>query len=63
MWTFTLWSIAVIVAILYCSAKASIDLRARRYAWGIVGLFSAAVLLLVPMPTRAIKVDLPIAGQ
>ncbi|MEH3158995.1 MAG: hypothetical protein PGN08_08725 [Sphingomonas taxi] len=58
-----MWTIAAIVAILYCLAKAIIDLRARRYAWGIAGLFSAAVLLLTPLPTRAIKVDLPIAGQ
>lgn len=46
MWTFLLWNIAALAAAIYCIAKAVIDLRARRYGWGIVGLLSAAVFLL-----------------
>jgi hypothetical protein len=63
MWTFVLWTIAAIVASLYCLAKAAVDLRAGRYGWGIVGLLSAAVFLLTPIPNHVVKVDLPVAGQ
>lgn len=61
MWTFLLWNIAALAAAIYCIAKAVIDLRARRYGWGIVGLLSAAVFLLTPIQTHAVKVDLPVA--
>jgi len=63
MWTFALWNIAALIAAIYCLIKAVLDLRSRRYAWGIVGLASAAVFLLTPVQTRAVKFDLPIAGQ
>lgn len=63
MSTFLLWSIAALAATVYCVAKAMIDLRARRYVWGIVGLLSAAVFLLTPIQTHAVKVDLPVAGS
>ena len=59
MWTFFLWNFAALAAAIYCMAKAVIDLRARRYAWGIVGLASAAVFLLMPIQTHAVKIDLP----
>jgi len=63
MWTLPLWTVAAVVASFYCLSKAILDLRARRYAWGIVGLLSAALFLLTPIPTHAVKVDLPVAGQ
>lgn len=63
MWTFILWNFAALAAAIYCIAKAVIDLRARRYVWGIVGLLSAAVFLLTPIQTHAVKVDLPVAGS
>jgi hypothetical protein len=59
MWASILWPVAASAAAIYCIAKALIDLRARRYAWGIVGLASAAVLLLTPIQTHAVKIDLP----
>lgn len=63
MGTLVLWSLAVVVATLYCLIKAVLDLRARKYGWGVMGLFSAAVFLLTPIPSHAVKVDLPVAGQ
>jgi hypothetical protein len=63
MWTFYLWNFAALAAAIYCIVKAVIDLRARRYAWGIVGLASAAVFLLTPIQTHAVKVDLPAAAN
>jgi hypothetical protein len=61
MWTFFLWNIGALAAAIYCIAKAVIDLRARRYGWGIVGLLSAVVFLMTPIQTHAVKVDLPAA--
>lgn len=63
MWAFLLWNIAALAAAVYCVAKAVIDLRARRYVWGVVGLLSAAVFLVMPIQTHAVKVDLPVAGS
>lgn len=63
MWTFFLWSIAALLAAIYCFTKAVIDLRAGRYVWGIVGLISAAVFMLTPVQTHAVKVDLPVVGS
>jgi len=31
--------------------------------WGGVGLLSAAVFLLTPIQTHAVKIDLPVAGS
>lgn len=59
MLTFLLWAFATLLAAVYCIIKAIIDLRARRYAWGILGLASAAVFLLAPIQTHAVKMDLP----
>lgn len=61
MWTFTLWNFAALAAAIYCMGKAVIDLRARRYGWGIVGLLTAVVFLVTPIQTHAVKVDLPAA--
>jgi hypothetical protein len=63
MSTFFLWSIAALLAAIYCLTKAVIDLRAGRYVWGVVGLISAAVFMLTPVQTHAVKVDLPVAGS
>jgi hypothetical protein len=60
---FYLWNFAALGAAIYCIAKAVIDLRARRYAWGIVGLASAAVFLLTPIQIHAVKIDLPAAAN
>jgi hypothetical protein len=63
MWTFSFWNFAALAAAIYCMAKAVVDFRARRYGWGIVGLLSAVVFLVTPVPTHAVKIDLPLAGS
>jgi len=63
MWTFFLWNFAALGAAIYCITKAVIDLRARRYAWGLVGVASAAIFLLTPIQTHAVKIDLPAPAQ
>ncbi|WP_230772353.1 hypothetical protein [Sphingomonas sp. Leaf4] len=59
MSTFFFWNVAALAAAIYCIAKAVIDLRARRYVWGTIGLLSAAVFLTTPIQTHAVKIDLP----
>ena len=49
-------------AALYCLARAVMDFRERRFAWGAAGLLCAILLLLAPVATHAVKVDLPQAG-
>ncbi|MBB3874262.1 hypothetical protein [Sphingomonas aquatilis] len=63
MWTTVLTIIAITIPALYCLARGIIDLRARRYGWGLIGVFSAILLFLIPIPTNVIKLDLPVSGQ
>jgi len=59
MWTFIVWNLAALAAATYCIAKAVLDLRARRYVLGVVGLASAAVFLITPIHTQNLEVALP----
>ncbi|WP_448663188.1 hypothetical protein ACG3SL_00480 [Sphingomonas sp. CJ20] len=63
MLPYSLWSFAVLGACIYCIARAVIDFRAGKYLWGAVGLVSALALLLTPIQTHAVKIDLPVAGS
>lgn len=53
------WIAALLAVVLYCIAQAVRDFRAKRYGWAIAAAASAAVLLTVPFPTHAVKIDLP----
>lgn len=61
MWTFVLWSLAALVAAIYCLTKAVIDIRRRKYVSGAIGVASAAIFLLTPVQgsTGPVKIDLP----
>lgn len=55
---------------LYTAAQTIRDIRSRNAGWGIVGgvttfaLFSgAAAILLQPVETHAVKLDLPVPGN
>ncbi len=55
-----LWIWASAAAGAYCLIRAIRDIRQKHYVWGAFGLLSAAVFLLMPVPTmQAIKIDLP----
>ena len=51
--------IALGLAAIYCVARAVVDLREKRYIWGALGVASALALVLIPVPTHAIKVEIP----
>ena len=44
---------------IFCLVRAIVDLRARRYWWGAAAAVSAVGILTVPIPTHAVKIDLP----
>jgi hypothetical protein len=52
------WAILGIAA-LYCLVRGLADFQQRRFAWGIAGLLCASTLLLTPIPSQAVKVDVP----
>lgn len=63
MSTFIVWTLAGLVAISYCVAKAVIDLRAGRYVWSALGFGSAIVLAMMPVQTHSVTIDLPAAAE
>ena len=58
-WMMLLWWIGLAGACLFCVVRAIVDLRARKYVWGALGLVSAALFLLTPIQTTAVKIDMP----
>ena len=56
------WKLATFGVALYCLARGVIDLRQRRYIWGVLGIACGGMILFMPMPSHAVKVTLPITG-
>jgi hypothetical protein len=48
---------AALLAGLYCLSRAVVDLRQRKFVWGIFGIVSAAIILLMPIQSHAVKFD------
>jgi len=57
-----LWTAIALIVALYCIVRATIDLRRKQYLWAIAGYMSAAAILVTPIQTHAVKVDLPVSG-
>lgn len=55
----TWWMAAGMIATIYCIVRAAVDLRQKRYVWAAIGACCAALLLLAPIETHAVKIDLP----
>lgn len=58
-----LWIAALPLVALYCVMQAIRNIRAKRYAWATAAALSAAVVLTIPIPTHAVKVNLPAASS
>jgi len=58
-----LWSFAALGAGIYCIIRGVGDIRQKRYAWGALALVSAAIFLLMPLQTHAVRVDLPVPAS
>ena len=48
---------------IFCIVRGIVDLRDQRYIWGIVGIVAGLALLLIPIQTRAVKMDIPPASS
>lgn len=55
--------LVLFATIVYCTARAIVDLRQKRMIWGIVGLASALALMSLPIKTHAVKINLPAASS
>ncbi len=56
------WQFVGLVAVVgvFCLVRGLVDLRARRYAWGAIGVVIGVTVLCMPVQTHAIKIDLPV---
>ena len=53
------WALALLLVAIYCLVQAIRDLRGKHYAMAGLGFLCAALLLLMPIKTHAVKLDLP----
>jgi hypothetical protein len=55
------WQFVGLVAVAgaFCVVRGIVDLRARRYAWGAIGVVIGLAVLCMPVQTHAVKIDLP----
>jgi hypothetical protein len=56
------WFIGLFLAGIYCVAQGIQDVRQKRYLWGALGILSAIPIWLAPIPSHAIKIDLPVSS-
>lgn len=42
---------------LFCVVRGTADLRARRFAWGAIGIAAGLGLLLSPVPTYGVRLE------
>ena len=55
-------AIILVLAGLYCLARGVIDVRAKRWVWGALGLVSGIAIMAAPVPTQ-VQVTLPASGN
>ncbi|WP_294236398.1 hypothetical protein [uncultured Sphingomonas sp.] len=60
---FALWMIAAVGASVFCLVRGVLDCRRGHYVWGVLGIASSLVFMLTPIPTHAVKVDLPVNSR
>ncbi|WP_242124508.1 hypothetical protein [Sphingobium sp. Sx8-8] len=58
-----IYVIAMLLGGLFCLIRAAFDLRAKRYAWAVLGLLAGLAILLTPVPQSIpLELRLPAAG-
>ena len=53
------WAGALLLVAIYCLVQAIRDIRGKYYTMAGLGLVCAALLLLMPIRSQAVKLDLP----
>lgn len=56
------WMTALVAVTAYCVIQSIRDFRARRYLWGTAAAISAALLVMMPVQSHVVTVDLPLAA-
>ena len=51
-------AVILVLAGLYCLARGALDLRAKRWIWGILGIVAGIAIMMAPIPTQ-VRIDLP----
>ncbi len=51
-------AVILVLAGLYCLARGVMDLRAKRWVWGVLGIVAGIGIMVAPIPTE-IQVQLP----
>ncbi|MCI4591036.1 hypothetical protein MOK15_13160 [Sphingobium sp. BYY-5] len=54
-------AVILVLAGLYCLARGVVDLRAKRWVWGVLGLAAGIAIMAAPIPAQ-IQVEVP-AGR
>ncbi|TWB73333.1 hypothetical protein FBZ87_105254 [Nitrospirillum amazonense] len=59
------WSVEIMtfVAALYCLVRGLLDLRQKRYVWGVLGLLCGVGVLVMPIHTHAVPWTSPTDTQ
>jgi uncharacterized membrane protein HdeD (DUF308 family) len=55
-------AIILVLAGLYCLARGVMDLRAKRWIWGALGIVAGIGIMAAPIPTE-VQVTLPSGGS
>jgi hypothetical protein len=53
------WITALSLVSLFCLIRGVLDLKAKRYLFGVLGLLSGIMLVLMPVQSHSVSVDLP----
>jgi hypothetical protein len=53
------WTAALLLIAVYCLVQAIRDIRGKHYAMAALGFLCAALLLLMPIRSQVVKLDLP----
>lgn len=53
-----LWPTIILICAAFCIVRGVIDIRDRRFVLGALGIVAGIALLVMPIRTHAVKVDL-----
>ena len=56
-----IYLIVPLLVALFCLVQSIRDLRRKQYVWAAFGMAGFLALILLPIPTHAINIDLPSA--
>ena len=58
----TLSFAALIFVMVFCLAVGIRDVRRKDYLWAVIAFVAAGLMILIPIPSHEVKVELPMAN-